>query len=153
MTHAHRKKTCLQYPQQFSGLSWLTGTNNLVSKNNFIENVEISGRGGFKKCIIQHLIFSTLLLFQSGWVGQDINSQKLLFFVCLHFSTAPKQGEAKEWGLGGNFTTANMKVTIQRHISTYVFTYYAPTGLFVVISWAAFVMSADKLQFRYCQHY
>ena len=59
-----------------------------------------------------------------------------------------KQGETTEWPPSGNFTTSDMQVTIKRHISTYVFTYYAPTGLFVVISWAVFVMSADKLQFR-----
>ena len=43
------RKICLQYPQQFSGLSWLTGTNNLVSKNNFIKNEERARGEGFLK--------------------------------------------------------------------------------------------------------
>ena len=34
------RKTSMQYPQPFSVLSCLTGTNNLVSKNNFIKNVK-----------------------------------------------------------------------------------------------------------------
>ena len=57
------RKTSMQYPQPFSGLSCLTGTNNLVSKNNFIKNVESTRGRGVKKFIMQHLIFSTLLLF------------------------------------------------------------------------------------------
>ena len=65
------RKTSMQYPQPFSGLSCLTGTNNLVSKNNFIKNTE---RGeGFRnlkiKFMIQHFIFFNFAVIL-GWVDR-----------------------------------------------------------------------------------
>ena len=47
--------------------------------------------------------------------------------------------ETSTWP-NGNFTAVGFKMQVNRHFSFYLFNYYLPTGLFVVISWAAFAI-------------
>ena len=65
------RKISMQYPQPFSGLSCLTGTNNLVSKNNFIKNLERArGEGVLKKYDSTLKFFSLCCYFRlGGWVN------------------------------------------------------------------------------------
>ena len=55
--------------------------------------------------------------------------------------------ETAVWSVG-RFTTVGFNLKLQRHLSFYLFNYYGPTGLFVIVSWASFSMPSDKLQFR-----
>ena len=38
---------------------------------------------------------------------------------------------------------------IERKVSHYVITYYIPSGLFVVVSWASFLIPCDDIQVIY----
>ena len=40
----------------------------------------------------------------------------------------------------GNFSVAGFEVILDRHVSTFIFTYFLPSGLFVVISWVSFLI-------------
>ena len=38
------------------------------------------------------------------------------------------------------------RIIIERKVSHYVITYYIPSGLFVVVSWASFLIPCDDIQ-------
>ena len=46
----------------------------------------------------------------------------------------------------GNYSVAGFRMVMERKISHYVITYYIPSGLFVVVSWASFLIPADDIQ-------
>lgn len=48
----------------------------------------------------------------------------------------------------GNYSVAGFRMVMERKISHYVITYYLPSGLFVVVSWASFLIPADDIQGR-----
>lgn len=48
----------------------------------------------------------------------------------------------------GNYSVAGFRMVMERKISHYVITYYLPSGLFVVVSWASFLIPADDIQVR-----
>ena len=39
-----------------------------------------------------------------------------------------------------------LRIIIERKVSHYVITYYIPSGLFVVVSWASFLIPCDDIQ-------
>ena len=41
------------------------------------------------------------------------------------------------------------RIIIERKVSHYVITYYIPSGLFVVVSWASFLIPCDDIQVIY----
>ena len=48
----------------------------------------------------------------------------------------------------GNYSVAGFKLLLERKVSQYVITYYLPSGLFVVVSWASFLIPSDDIQVR-----
>jgi len=48
----------------------------------------------------------------------------------------------------GNFSLAGFEMVLDRHVSTYIFTHYLPSGLFVIISWASFLISVNVIPVR-----
>jgi hypothetical protein len=38
-------------------------------------------------------------------------------------------------GALGNFSLAGFEMVLHRYVSTYIITYYLPSGLFVIVSW------------------
>jgi len=53
-----------------------------------------------------------------------------------------------DYGELGNFSVAGFKMTLHRHVSHYLITYYLPSGLFVVVSWISFVVPPDVIPGR-----
>ncbi len=49
----------------------------------------------------------------------------------------------------GNYSVAGFRMIMERKVSHYVITYYIPSGLFVVVSWASFLIPCDDIQVRY----
>merc|ERR1712147_10039 len=43
----------------------------------------------------------------------------------------------------GNFSLAGFEMTLERHFTSYIITYYLPSGLFVVVSWISFLIPPD----------
>ncbi len=46
----------------------------------------------------------------------------------------------------GNYSVAGFKLNMERKMTHYVITYYLPSGLFVVVSWASFLIPSDDIQ-------
>ena len=46
----------------------------------------------------------------------------------------------------GNYSVAGFRMLMERKVSQYVITYYLPSGLFVVVSWASFLIPSDDIQ-------
>lgn len=53
----------------------------------------------------------------------------------------------------GNYSVAGFRMVMQRKVSQYVITYYLPSGLFVVVSWASFLIPSDDIQVRSSAQY
>ena len=48
----------------------------------------------------------------------------------------------------GNYSVAGFKLNMERKMTHYLITYYLPSGLFVVVSWASFLIPSDDIQVR-----
>ena len=48
----------------------------------------------------------------------------------------------------GNFSLAGFEIVLDRHASTYIFTYYLPSGVFVVVSWISFLIPVHAIPGR-----
>ena len=46
----------------------------------------------------------------------------------------------------GNYSVAGFKLNMERKMTHYLITYYLPSGLFVVVSWASFLIPSDDIQ-------
>ena len=53
----------------------------------------------------------------------------------------------------GNYSVAGFRMVMERKVSQYVITYYLPSGLFVVVSWASFLIPSDDIQVRNSAQY
>jgi hypothetical protein len=48
----------------------------------------------------------------------------------------------------GNFSLAGFEMVLSRYVSTYIITYYLPSGLFVIVSWISFLIPMDVIPGR-----
>ncbi|XP_040566996.1 glycine receptor subunit alphaZ1 [Lepeophtheirus salmonis] len=48
----------------------------------------------------------------------------------------------------GNFSLAGFELVLHRYVSTYIITYYLPSGLFVIVSWISFLIPMDVIPGR-----
>ena len=52
------------------------------------------------------------------------------------------------FGSLGNFSLAGFELVLSRYVSTYIITYYLPSGLFVIVSWISFLIPMDVIPGR-----
>ncbi|XP_023319726.1 gamma-aminobutyric acid receptor subunit rho-1 [Eurytemora carolleeae] len=48
----------------------------------------------------------------------------------------------------GNFSLSGFEMVLTRYVSTYIITYYLPSGLFVIVSWISFLIPMDVIPGR-----
>ncbi len=53
-----------------------------------------------------------------------------------------------DYGNLGNYSLAGFEMVLHRYVSTYIITYYLPSGLFVVVSWISFLIPMDVIPGR-----
>ena len=46
------------------------------------------------------------------------------------------------------FSLAGFEIALDRHVSTYIFAYYLPSGLFVIVSWISFLLPVNAIPGR-----
>ena len=46
----------------------------------------------------------------------------------------------------GNYSVAGFEMVLNRKVAHYMITYYLPSSLFVVVSWASFLIPSDDIQ-------
>ena len=49
----------------------------------------------------------------------------------------------------GNYSVAGFEMVLNRKVAHYMITYYLPSSLFVVVSWASFLIPSDDIQVAY----
>ena len=52
------------------------------------------------------------------------------------------------FGSLGNFSLAGFELVLSRYVSTYIITYYLPSGLFVIVSWISFLIPMEVIPGR-----
>jgi len=58
------------------------------------------------------------------------------------------QDAVLDYGALGNFSLAGFEMVLTRYVSTYIITYYLPSGLFVIVSWISFLIPMDVIPGR-----
>ena len=53
-----------------------------------------------------------------------------------------------EYGELGNFSITGIEIVFARHRLKYLYVYYLPSGLFVVVSWASFLVPPEIIPGR-----
>merc|ERR1712038_558237 len=53
-----------------------------------------------------------------------------------------------DYGSLGNFSLAGFEMVLTRYVSTYIITYYLPSGLCVIVSWISFLIPMDVIPGR-----
>jgi len=53
-----------------------------------------------------------------------------------------------DYGPMGNFSLSGFEMVLTRYVSTYIITYYLPSGLFVIVSWISFLIPMDVIPGR-----
>lgn len=53
-----------------------------------------------------------------------------------------------DYGSLGNFSLSGFEMVLTRYVSTYIITYYLPSGLFVIVSWISFLIPMDVIPGR-----
>ncbi len=52
------------------------------------------------------------------------------------------------YGDAGNYSTTGFEMTLRRNVAKYLYIYYLPSGLFVVVSWASFLIPPEVVPGR-----
>ena len=91
----------------------------------------------------------TQMTFQTGqarYDGKETNSIALDYAINIR-KLRPKDTILVFEGLG-NYSLAGFELELQRYVSTYIITYYLPSGLFVIVSWISFLIPMDVIPGR-----
>jgi len=92
---------------------------------------------------------SSKLLFLTrtyGYSSKDTNSIALDYNIKI--GPLQPQDAVLDYGPLGNFSLAGFEMVLTRYVSTYLITYYLPSGLFVIVSWISFLIPMDVIPGR-----
>merc|ERR1719225_1631860 len=81
-----------------------------------------------------------------GYSSKETNSIALDYDIKIN-SLAPEDA-VLDYGQLGNFSLAGFEMVLTRYVSTYIITYYLPSGLFVIVSWISFLIPMDVIPGR-----
>ena len=87
--------------------------------------------------------FETL---QAGYSSKSGNSIALDYAITIN--KLSEDDQIFKGGPLGNFSLAGFEMVLQRYVSTYIITYYLPSGLFVIVSWISFLIPMDVIPGR-----
>jgi len=81
-----------------------------------------------------------------GYSSQRSNSIALDYEI----SIEPLKDKDKvlDYGTLGNFSLSGFEMVLTRYVSTYIITYYLPSGICVIVSWISFLIPIDMVPGR-----
>merc|ERR1719350_2563500 len=81
-----------------------------------------------------------------GYASKKSNSIALDYEITIE----PLKDEDRvlDYGAMGNFSLSGFEMVLTRYVSTYIITYYLPSGLFVIVSWISFLIPMDVIPGR-----
>jgi len=92
---------------------------------------------------------SSKLLFLTknyGYSSKETNSIALDYDI--EIKPLSPEDAILDYGPLGNFSLAGFEMVLTRYVSTYIITYYLPSGLFVIVSWISFLIPMDVIPGR-----
>jgi len=92
---------------------------------------------------------SSKLLFitkNAGYSSGGTNSIALDYDISI--TTLAPEDSVLDYGALGNFSLSGFEMVLTRYVSTYIITYYLPSGLFVIVSWISFLIPMDVIPGR-----
>jgi len=84
---------------------------------------------------------------QAGYSG-DKGGNSIALDYAIKISKLKKSDSIFAGGGLGNFSLAGFEMVLHRYVSTYIITYYLPSGLFVIVSWISFLIPMDVIPGR-----
>lgn len=93
---------------------------------------------------------STKMIFETGTFGyssKETNGIALDYDINIQ-QLAPEDQFLDLGASLGNFSIAGFEMVLTRYVSTYIITYYLPSGLFVIVSWISFLIPMDVIPGR-----
>ena len=84
---------------------------------------------------------------QAGYSGGKLGNSIALDYAIKISHLKPSDAVFSGGGLG-NFSLAGFEMVLHRYVSTYIITYYLPSGLFVIVSWISFLIPMDVIPGR-----
>merc|ERR1719225_1377973 len=81
-----------------------------------------------------------------GYSSKETNSIALDYDI--QIVALKPEDRVLDYGPLGNFSLAGFEMVLQRYVSTYIITYYLPSGLFVIVSWISFLIPMDVIPGR-----
>jgi len=92
---------------------------------------------------------SSKMLFKTmsfGYSTKDNNSIALDYDI--QIVPLKPENSILDYGAFGNFSLAGFEMVLTRHVSSYIFSYYIPSGLCVIVSWISFLIPMKKIPAR-----
>jgi hypothetical protein len=84
---------------------------------------------------------------KAGYSGGKNGNSIALDYAIKISHLKPRDAVFAGGGLG-NFSLAGFEMVLHRYVSTYIITYYLPSGLFVIVSWISFLIPMDVIPGR-----
>jgi len=81
--------------------------------------------------------------FDVSTLGYIQNTQSIILDYAINIKNLHRRDRLFDAGALGNFSLAGFEMTLERHFTSYIITYYLPSGLFVVVSWISFLIPPD----------
>jgi len=81
-----------------------------------------------------------------GYSSKDKNSIPLNYDV--EILPLRPEDAVLDYGAIGNYTLAGFEMLLTRHVSSYIITYYIPSGMCVIVSWISFLIPMDMIPGR-----
>ena len=91
----------------------------------------------------------TIMVFKTetaGYLATTGNSIALDYAITIQGLS--DEDKVFQGGAMGNFSLAGFEMILSRYVSTYIITYYLPSGLFVIVSWISFLIPMDVIPGR-----
>ena len=90
----------------------------------------------------------TRMIFAETIINFDNSKRNTILDYSLDLDHLSKKDQILEYGELGNFSITGVEIKFTRHKSKYLYVYYLPSGLFVVVSWASFLIPPDVVPGR-----
>ena len=71
---------------------------------------------------------------------QPVERRNTILDYSLEMGPLKKPDQVLDYGELGNFSITGIEITFTRHKLKYLYVYYLPSGLFVVVSWTSFII-------------
>ena len=85
----------------------------------------------------------TRMKFDETKISYDERKRNTILDYTLEIGQLSEKDRILIYGAMGNYSITGIEITFTRHKLKYLYVYYLPSGLFVVVSWASFLIPPE----------